>query len=350
MIMSEISLSVGILMMYVLGAIPGFHYYDIALVLLGIMAFFMFLLVWIPETPRWLLLRFNDTKQAIAVLKYFRGPKNKTKIMKDLTVIKASIIRKKLRICQTLAQILCQGDILVSFLTAFFVVVYHQLNGVGVVSAYVGTIFLEAGVPNPGLISVFTAGFSFLLTTILSGILVEFVGRKILLAVSAAGICTSQAVMGLHFYFTRPSLCTNSTASVTDTIMEVSEAVEGCNPHLYPVAITAIIVMSLSFGIGAGPIPWILLSEYLPLHVRGVACGIIVAANRVTAAVITGTFLSYSKLVGPWYSWWTLSLFNLVGFVGIVLFVVETKGKKLEEVQELFKTRTSMYRKVCCHL
>lgn len=346
-ITSEILLSVGILLVYGLGSIPDFHYYGIALVLIAITSLFMLMLVWIPETPRWLLLRLKDSDRALAVLKYLRGPRNQRKIMKEFAGIKSSMLWKKLNCCQNLSQILCQRDTLVSFLVAFFVVVYHQLCGVGVVTAYVGTIFLEAGVPHPNLVSLFAAGLGFLLATILAGILVEFVGRKVLLATSAAGICASQATMGIQFYLTRPSLCINATYSVVDEMMEVNEVAEvaQCNLHLFPLAITGIIVMALSFGIGTGPIPWILLSEYLPLQVRGVAGGIIVSANRATAILITGTFLSYSELVGPWFSWWTLSLFNLVAFVFIILFVVETKGKKLEEVQELFKSRISVCQK-----
>ena len=342
MIISAISLSLGIVMIYALGSIPDFHYYDKAVFLIAVMAIFMVLFPWIPETPRWLILGLKDRPQAMAVLKYLRGPQNMREIITELAGIESSIVQKKIGIFKVLAQIFSHGDILYSFLIALFVVMYHQLGGVGVLTAYIGTIFEEAGAPSPDLVSVFSAGFCFLLATIVSAGLVEVLGRKILLSISAAGICTSQAAMGLHAYLTRSSLCDNSTSMMTDS------GVEQCNFHLFPLAIAGIVVMSLSFGIGAGPIPWIFLSEYLPLQVRGIAGGIILLANRGTAVLITGTFLHYRNLVNPWFSWWTLSLLNLVCFVLIVVFVVETKGKTLEEVQKLFKTRTSTCKRLGC--
>lgn len=304
---------------------------------IAIMTIYIFCVVWIPETPRWLLLRLKDRERAKAVLKYLRGPNNKLRIAKELEGIQSSVPAKKLNICQVLSSIISHKDTTIPFLVALFVCVFHQLCGVGIVTTYTGQIFKEAGASNPDILSLYTAGFGFLVARILAGILVEAVGRKILLSISAAGMCTGQAIVGIQFYLTRPSLCVNSSVTALDAVTESSEP---CNVHLLPLAIAGILLFSISFGIGVGPVTWIILSEYLPLKIRGVAGGICVSASRITAVFLTGTFLSYSEWAGPWVSWWTVSFFNLVGFVVILLFVVETKGKNLEEVQELFKKRT----------
>lgn len=68
-----------------------------------------------------------------------------------------------------------------------------------------------------------------------------------------------------------------------------------------------------------------------------------VAANWSTAAVITGSFLSYSELIGVWFAFWRLAIINFVGLIVIVLFFVETKGKNLEDVQKLFKSRSNCF-------
>ena len=78
---------------------------------------------------------------------------------------------------------------------------------------------------------------------------------------------------------------------------------------------------------------------------RGLAGGIAAASSYAAAAVSAGTFLNFAEVAGAWSVWWTQSGINLVGFLVIVIFIKETKGKKLEEVQEMFAARTC---KLCC--
>ncbi len=94
--------------------------------------------------------------------------------------------------------------------------------------------------------------------------------------------------------------------------------------------------------------PWVILSEYLPLQVRGVAGGIVVACSWMAAVFITEGFLSYSALVGNWGAWLTLAAINLVGLIIIVLFIKETKGRTLEQVEELFNTKNTYSFPKCC--
>ena len=312
---------------YGLGTIPELHYYDVALIFVALMVAFIVVVMWLPETPRWLILKGNDPEQARAVLRCFRGPDNTQKIAEELGIIRSNISKGKLNIRKVLYLMFCCKATLVPFLTALFVCTYHQLSGIGVVTAYTGYILQEAGVPNPRLTSFYTAGLGLFIARIGAGVLVELIGRKSLLAVSSAGMCVSQIILGIQFYLMRSSLCDHLESSMV------------CNPHLYPIAISGVLLCAISFGIGAGPVTWILLSEYLPLEIKGVAGGICVLSNRITAVILIGTFVSYSNWAGPWYPWWTLASFNLIGFVIILLFVVETKGKTLEEVQELFQKK-----------
>ena len=325
-----------------LGSIPGFRYFHSALVMVGIVALFMVMVLWIPETPRWLLLHSKDKREALAVMRCLRGPKY-TRIDQELEEITATIPKKSLGLCQMMKQLLCEKKTLVPFLLLVFVFSYQRGGGVGPLLAYVGPIFLEVGVPQPNLTATFSVGGLKVLVTLVSVVLVEFAGRKFLLAISSAGMFLASLLLSTHFYITRPSLCNNSTLSNFSSA-SLEEEVTSCNPQLYPLVVVAIMIFHIAYSLGVGPVPWVLLSEYLPLRVRGVAGGIAVAAAWSSAAVITGSFLSFSEALGAWSAWWTLSFINLVGFFVIVIFIVETKGKKLEEVQEIFAERT----KACC--
>ena len=225
---------------------------------------------------------------------------------------------------------------LIPFLLLIFLNIFQRGCGIDVLAAYAGSIFQEAGAPNPNLTATFAVGAVNVFATLMAIVLVEFVGRKLLLAVSAIGTFLGSMLLGVHFYITRPELCTNSTLSGFS--VELHEEVS-CDSHLLPLAVTGVVIFNLGFSIGAGPVPWVLLSEYLPLKVRGVAGGVVVATNWATASLVVGSFLSFTEELGAWTAWWTLAGISFIGFFVFVLFIVETKGKTLEEVQELFRTR-----------
>lgn len=50
---------------------------------------------------------------------------------------------------------------------------------------------------------------------------------------------------------------------------------------------------------GWGPIPWLLMSEIFPLHVKGVATGICVLTNWFMAFLVTKEFSSIMVSAGP---------------------------------------------------
>ncbi len=341
------------MLVFGLSSIPGLRYFDLALVMIALMAIFGLMVVWIPETPRWLLSRPKAKRHALAVLKYLRRP-TYSSINEELREIESSLNVKKSSFSRTLKMIFTERSILIPFLVVLFLYVFQQLcMGGSTVPAYGALIFLEAGVSNPELTSAYSIGVSAVLSTLIAAFLVEFLGRKLLLVVSAAGMSLSSGMLGIHFYLTRPPLCfsdSNSSSFFVNTTpttslwdQQVTTAAVSCNPHLYPLAIVSVVLFIVSFSLGLGPVPWVLLSEYLPLQVRGMAGGIVVASNWITGSVVTGSFLSYSQLVGNWFSWWSVFLINLIGCVIIVLVVVETKGKELEEVEDLFKSRGACY-------
>ena len=331
--------------MFGFGAIPGLRYYDLALIQIGIVTLFIFMVMWIPETPRWLLLKYHDQRRATAVMRCLRGPKY-PRIKKEMHDIKSSISSKKPKFRQVLKMMLCEKTSLIPFLIVIFLYSLQELGGASAPIAYAGPIFALAGVSNPSITATYSVGVTLVVATILASVLVEILGRKILLALSSAGMFIGCIMLGVHLYVTRPSACSdismlNLTAVNMSHMTTTTEASVGCNPHLYPLAIVSIFVFIFTSSIGIGPVPGVLLSEYLPLQVRGMAGGIAVAANWISAAIITGTYHSYSDLVEPYFTWWTYSVINFIGFIVIIFFVVETKGKTLEEVQDLLKNRTN---------
>ena len=127
-------------------------------------------------------------------------------------------------------------------------------------------------------------------------------------------------------------MCTNNLNS---TILDV---VEPCNSHFQLLAIFSLLFI-FAFNVGLGSVPRVLLPELLPLSVRGVASGYVMFTNWSVAAIVSGSYLPYSNLVRPWFTMWTFSLINLVGVLFILVFIPETKGKSLEEIERKFRGR-----------
>ncbi len=266
-------------------------------------------------------------------MKYLRGPKY-PKLKQEIEEIKSSISAIKPNFCTIIKQLFCDKSTLVPFLLLLYLFIYQQTGGSGPLAAYIGPIFFEIGLPFPNLIAAFALGGVTFIGAFISIVSIEYAGRKLLLAISSFGMLVGSLILSVQFYLTQPSLCNNST------ILEVSpDSAMNCNANVYPMAIAGVILFVFSFATGVAPVPWVLTSEYLPLNVRGIAGGFVTAIPWAFAAVTTGTFLNLSEAIGTWVVWLMLSVYHLLSFFIILLFFLETKGKKLEDVQEMFSAK-----------
>ena len=118
--------------------------------------------------------------------------------------------------------------------------------------------------------------------------------------------------------------------TVSSTLLENS-------PYL-PFIILSLTVMFLAFMQSCiGPILWLLLSEIIPLRVRGLGMGICVLFHWITNFVVGLTFPVLLSALGLQS---TFLIFVIIGFVSLTfvkLFVPETKGKTLEQIEHGFR-------------
>ncbi|NXL23316.1 GTR10 protein, partial [Setophaga kirtlandii] len=89
-----------------------------------------------------------------------------------------------------------------------------------------------------------------------------------------------------------------------------------------------------AFSIGFGPMTWLVLSEIYPAGIRGRAFAFCNSFNWAANLLISLSFLDLIDAIG--FSWMFL-LYGLMGVVAVVfiyLFVPETKGQSLEEIEQ----------------
>ena len=324
--------SAGIVLNYSIGTINGFRYYYTSLVAVGLVALFEVLMFWLPDTPRWLLSR-GYGEEAENVLLWFRG--KTIGIKKELDEMKASLTAKKNTEKKVWRQFQ-KRSVFIPFVYVLIVFLFQQAGGINAVASFASTIFSDAGVSNPRLTSIYAVGCASLIGNFASFFLVDLVGRTSLLIASGTGMFLGSTILGTHFFITRPSLCNDFNATVIDTMENVAEP---CNAHFGPLAIVSLILYRLSFAIGFGPMPWILVSELLPLSVRGVASGFVMVTNWSTSALVAGLYLVYVEVVQQWFAMWTFALINLAAAVFVLLVLPETKGKSLEEMERKYEKR-----------
>ena len=325
----QIMITSGIILNYGVSSADNFPYFYTSLVAVGVVALFEVLMFWLSETPRWLLSRgYEETAEN--VLKWLRG--KETDIKQEMDKIKVALLSRRKNVCK----VFWNKKVLVPFVYVLLAFIFQQAGGINAVTSYTTPLFIEAGVSNPHTTAVFAVGCSGLISTFITFSIVDFIGRKILLVLSGIGMFLGTVLLGTHFLISRPSLCDFLSLNSTAVDFEVGSGFvigEPCNAQFGPMAITGLTVYRIAFSIGWGPIPWLLLSELLPLSVRGISGGLIVASKWSAAAVITGVYLTYAELARPWFAMWTLGLIILAGTVFVVIFIPETKGKNLEDLE-----------------
>ncbi|MFV0365902.1 MAG: MFS transporter [Mangrovibacterium sp.] len=95
------------------------------------------------------------------------------------------------------------------------------------------------------------------------------------------------------------------------------------------------IIYTASFMMSWGPVCWVLVSELFPNAIRGKATAIAVAFQWVANFLISSTFPAMAEFsTGGTYMFY--GLMSFISFIFVWKMVPETKGKTLEEMEELY--------------
>jgi facilitated trehalose transporter len=147
--------------------------------------------------------------------------------------------------------------------------------------------------------------------------MVEYFGRRILLMVSEAIMVLSLGFLGFYFY------------------LKAENA--GVSPEGWGfLPLTSLIVYTIAYSVGVGPVGYMIMGEILPHHVKGLAGCILTSAKWFMSFAMTKFFQDIINGVGYDGCYWLFGGFCALGFFYIYFFVPETKGKTLDEIQEEF--------------
>jgi SP family xylose:H+ symportor-like MFS transporter len=263
---------------------------------------FLILLLFVPETPRFLVMKGKDDK-ALKVLNKISGTNSAPTILEE---IKETLHEKS-------APWLSFGFFVIFI--GILLSVFQQFVGINVVLYYAGNIFRNMGAStNSSLLQTILVGSVNLIFTVVAIVTVDKFGRKPLMIIGALGMAVSMILLGLAFYAHN----------------------EGLLALIFILSYTAFFAMSW------GPVTWVLLSEIFPNSIRG-AMSIAVAAQWIANWLVSLTFPIMNdnqwltSLFNHGFSYWIYGVMGIVAALFVWKLVPETKGKTLEEIEKVWK-------------
>jgi len=263
---------------------------------------FIILLLFIPETPRYLVLK-NKHKKALDVLRRTVGSQEAEISLKNIS---ETLVEKS-------APWLSFGGlvIIISILLAAF----QQLIGINVVLYYAPKIFQNTGTRlDISLLQTILVGAVNLIFTVMAIFLVDRMGRKPLLIIGGLIMGLAMIAIGFAFYSESMGIMT----------------------------LIFILLFIAGFAMSWGPVVWVVLSEIFPNSIRG-------AMSIATATVWIGDLIiSWSFPVlddNPWlvekfnhgFAYWLYAVICFLAILFVWKMVPETKGNTLEQIEKLWK-------------
>lgn len=305
-------------------------YYWLSIIPLTITCIFVLMMVTLKETPRWLISQ-GRRLEARSNLIWLRGPEYD--VDKEITEIEEQLdSEEKLSILEVVQEFK-KRSVYYPVLLAVFIMFFRQFNGIMAIMFYVEEIFKQSHVQSPGLVSPLATGAVQIITTGVIVVLLDMVGRRVLLILSAAVMCLSLSSLGVYEFLINEPYCHPPHDPK-------------CKDHLYPLGIASMAGYVLGFSLGWGAIPFLMTSELIPLRVRGAGVGIATCVNWSAAIIITGAFKSYENVVKPWGVSWTFSLMCFLAVCFVVIYIPETKGRSLEDIESHFKSASMPKKKL----
>lgn len=194
--------------------------------------------------------------------------------------------------------------------------VFQQLVGINVVFYYGAVLWQAAGFSESDALMINMIGGAVSIAAVfVTMYLIDKVGRKPFLLVGSIGMTITLSVM--VYVFANSGVDANGNLSLGD---------QGI------VALIAANAYVFFFNLSWGPVMWVMLGEMFPNQIRGSGLAIAGFAQWSANFLITWSFpimLSGIGLAGA-YGLYALGAFVSIFFV--VKFVIETKGKELEEM------------------
>ena len=267
---------------------------------------FLFLLLFIPESPRWLTMKGNEP----GALKILKRIVTDDEAQKEISDIKSNLQRETAGF-----GLVFKGGFKLAMILGISMAFLTQVSGINAIIYYGPKILEEAGLPiSDALGGQVVIGIVNVLFTLIAIWKIDKLGRRPLLLAGVIGILASLIIIGCLFYF-----------NITNTYL----------------LLIFILLFIACFAFSYGPVIWVLLSEIFPTKIRGKAMSLATFSLWVGTALVgqlTPVFLEKLKPAG---TFWLFAALTAPALYLAIKIIPETKGKSLEEIERYWLNKKS---------
>ncbi|KXS18310.1 general substrate transporter [Gonapodya prolifera JEL478] len=295
-----------------------------AVILLGL--FFI-----LPESPRFLISR-GKVDEASAIVARLNGESKDGQVVQTLvTEIQESIaIEKRLPKASWLD--MCRMPIRPRSIAAFGVFFFQQWSGINAVMYYSSSLFLGMGLSKDIATKVATTVQSVInvLATFPAVYFIERLGRRTLLYIGAVG---SSIFMWLLVLWVGLFNGTQILDPNTGTL--IPDPNSGPGKAYGILGVISMYMYIVFFAATWGPVGWVYISEIFPLRARGKGASIGSMSHWINNFIIAKAWPYAAVGLGAW-QYTIFAGCSMVSLLFVRFFVPETRGKSLEEMDEVF--------------
>lgn len=332
------------------------------------------LLFLIPESPRWLVLN-NKQEQARKVIHQLTSSReDDAQVDVEFNQIVDSLkdTGHSLSYVEQI-KLLFSKNIRIALTIGMLMAAVQALSGMNAILTFLPMIFQQVGAGESAFAQAIWVNLIGAFFTVLALMYIDKIGRRIML-IGGLIVCTlSLAVVGYGFYeatymITSESL--TSLAPMIDTSVLTSlVGIEYTNDVAFKQAVLAltgadsfsiienallvssthmqgmlvligIIVFVCSFNFSLGPILWILFSEIFPTKVRAVAITSSALIATIFGGILVPTLFPWQlENFGAATTFLIYAGFCVSGLLFVAKMMPETKGRTIEEIEEMFAGR-----------
>lgn len=259
-------------------------------------AIFLFLVIKVQESPRWLLLHKNDEVSARKVLALMEE-QGVDKLVADIRKTKVS----------SKGESLFSGKYNLPILLAFLIAFFNQLSGINFIIYFAPRVFSLAGLDNASsLISTAGVGIANLIFTMLGLYLIDKAGRKSLMLIGSIGYIISLSVVSWAFYSDIGGM----------------------------LVVFFVFLFIASHAVGQGAVIWVFIAEIFPNSARAKGQSLGSGTHWVFAAMIALLMPYFLSEFKPYIIFLFFAGMMVLQLLFVLFIMPETNGRTLESISE----------------